>query len=98
VIIEVGHADARLPITDRSAVDVRWVDRPAGAAPGEALVAAVAASEIASDARVWVAGEAAAVQRIRGHLFTTLGLSRSRATVRGYWKHGRGGGDGDDDA
>ena len=38
---------------------------------------------------VWVAGEAAAVQKIRKHLFDQRGMSRSDATVRGYWKHGR---------
>ena len=37
-----------------------------------------------------MAGEAAAVQRIRHHLFDERGLSRSHAVVRGYWKHGRG--------
>jgi len=41
-----------------------------------------------------VAGEAAAVQRIRRHLFTERGVTRSHAAVRGYWKHGRTG-DGD---
>jgi len=40
---------------------------------------------------VWVAGEAAAVQRIRRALFEERGVPRSRATVRGYWKHGRAG-------
>jgi NADPH-dependent ferric siderophore reductase len=40
---------------------------------------------------VWVAGEAAAVQRIRRHLFEDRGLPRSQASVRGYWKHGRRG-------
>jgi NADPH-dependent ferric siderophore reductase len=38
---------------------------------------------------VWAAGEAAAVQRIRSHLFVDRGLPRAHATVRGYWKHGR---------
>jgi len=38
---------------------------------------------------VWVAGEAASVQRIRKHLFDQRGMTRSAATVRGYWKQGR---------
>jgi NADPH-dependent ferric siderophore reductase len=45
---------------------------------------------------VWAAGEAAAVQRIRRHLFDDRGLPRAQTSVRGYWKHGRAG-DGDDD-
>ena len=89
VIVEVAHTDARLPFADRSNVEVRWVDRPAGSLPGTALVPAVIGAETTPDTRVWVAGEAAAVQRIRHHLFTDLGISRSRAMVRGYWKHGR---------
>ena len=63
--------------------------------PGEALVRAVVGAEIPDGARVWAAGEAAAVQRIRRHLFEERGLTRSQATVRGYWKHGRAG-DADD--
>jgi NADPH-dependent ferric siderophore reductase len=43
----------------------------------------------AMPAVVWVAGEAAAMQRIRTHLFDGRGLTRSQATVRGYWKLGR---------
>ncbi len=70
---------------------VTWHDLPAGAVAGDVLVAAVVGADLAPGARVWVAGEAAAVQRIRRHLFEERGLPRSQATVRGYWKHGRGG-------
>ena len=55
------------------------------------MVAAVAGADLPAGTRVWVAGEAAAVQRIRRHLFEERGLSRAQATVRGYWKHGRDG-------
>jgi NADPH-dependent ferric siderophore reductase len=54
-------------------------------------VAAVKATEIAPGERVWAAGEAAAVQRIRRHLFEERGMARPHTTVRGYWKHGRTG-------
>jgi NADPH-dependent ferric siderophore reductase len=94
VLIEVAHPDARLELPSRPGAVVSWHDRPSGAAPGDALVAAVRAAEVPPEARVWVAGEAAAVQRIRRHLFEERGLSRAQATVRGYWKHGRAG-DGD---
>jgi NADPH-dependent ferric siderophore reductase len=33
------------------------------------------------------------VHRIRKYLFEERGLARNRATVRGYWKHGRAGND-----
>jgi NADPH-dependent ferric siderophore reductase len=61
------------------------------ARPGSALVAAVHAAEIVDGARVWAAGEAAAMQRIRRYLFEERGIARPLTTVRGYWKHGRAG-------
>ena len=91
-VVEVAHPDARLELTDRGDMDVRWVDR--GSGPGEALASAVAGCEIDAATRVWAAGEAASMQRIRRHLFGDVGVDRGHATVRGYWKHGR---DGDDD-
>ena len=89
VLVEVAHPDARVTFADHANVDVQWVDLPTGSEPGAALVPAVLASDVTADTRVWAAGEAAAMQRIRRHLFTVVGLTRSRATVRGYWKHGR---------
>jgi NADPH-dependent ferric siderophore reductase len=90
--IEIGHPDASVPLGLRP---VDWVIRPAGDAPGSALVRAVTSSDLAEDVTVWAAGEAGAMQRIRRHLFERVGLARRRATVRGYWKHGREGvGDG----
>jgi NADPH-dependent ferric siderophore reductase len=95
VRIEVAEPDARLPLPDHPLADVEWCDLPAGSSPGDALVAAVADADLVPGAKVWVAGEAAAVQRIRRHLFSDQGVTRADATVRGYWKHGRSGG-GDD--
>jgi NADPH-dependent ferric siderophore reductase len=93
VIVEVAHTDARVDLGDRSGVDERWVVRPGDSPPGAALVPALTAVAITPATRVWAAGEAAAMQQIRRHLFSDLGISRSVATVRGYWKHGRAGGD-----
>jgi NADPH-dependent ferric siderophore reductase len=68
-----------------------WLELPAGAPPGDRLVHAVVTAELDPNVRVWAAGEAAAMQRIRRHLFDERGLPRSQVVVRGYWKHGRGG-------
>lgn len=87
--IEVADPGARMKLPERPEATIEWLDLPPGASPGEALVATVCQAEIAPDTRVWVAGEAAAVQRIRRHLFEARGLSRAHVTVRGYWKHGR---------
>lgn len=89
VIIEVADRVAQLDLPPHPGTRAEWVLQSDD--PGDALVAAVAASDIHDEGRVWVAGEAAAVQRIRRHLFDERGLSRRQATVRGYWKRGRGG-------
>jgi NADPH-dependent ferric siderophore reductase len=52
-------------------------------------VDAVQGAAIPEGTRVWVAGEAAAVQRVRRHLFEERGVPRPMTWVRGYWKHGR---------
>lgn len=96
VRIEVAHADGRLALPAHPGATFEWCDLLSGAPPGDALGAAVREVELPDGARVWAAGEAAAVQRIRRHLFDDRGLPRAQTWVRGYWKHGRAG-DGDDD-
>jgi NADPH-dependent ferric siderophore reductase len=91
VLIEVAHPDARIDLAGGRINAVEWLDLAPGAAPGDALVAAVEQVALDENIRVWVAGEAAAVQRIRRHLFHDRGLPRAQVSVRGYWKHGRGG-------
>lgn len=97
VHIEIAGSDGALPIGDRGGASVVWHELTAGGAPGDAFVAAVRDTEIRPGTKVWVAGEAAAVQRVRRNLFEDRGVPRSQASVRGYWKHGRSG-DADDDA
>jgi NADPH-dependent ferric siderophore reductase len=93
VHVEIVHPDARLELPDHPRATVTWVDRPADAIPGDGLVASVTSADFATGARVWAAGEAAAMHRIRRYLFEERGMARSLATVRGYWKRGRGGSD-----
>jgi NADPH-dependent ferric siderophore reductase len=83
----VVHIEAHSPIA--LARPVNWM--PPGPVPGEALVAAVHEADLLPGTRAWVAGEAAAVQRVRRHLFEERCLPRTLAAVRGYWKHGRAG-------
>jgi NADPH-dependent ferric siderophore reductase len=83
-LVEVAAPEARL-----APLSVEWLDLPPGAAPGEAMVAAVRDAELVDGVRVWAAGEAAAVQRIRRHLFEERGMPRTHASVRGYWKRDR---------
>ena len=91
VLVEIADPVARVELPSHPGATVRWSELPEGARPGDALVAAAAAAPLDPDVRVWAAGEAAAVQRIRRHLFEEVGLPRSHAVVRGYWKHDRPG-------
>jgi NADPH-dependent ferric siderophore reductase len=91
VHIEVADPVARQALPDHRSATVAWHDLAPGAAPGDALVAALQRSDLANGSRVWVAGEAAAVQRIRRHLFEDRRVPRAQTSVRGYWKHGRSG-------
>ena len=97
VRVEVAHPDGRLALPAHPGATVVWCDLAPGAPPGDALGAAVRGVALPDGTRVWAAGEAAAVQRIRRHLFDDRGLPRGQTSVRGYWKHGRAG-DGDGDA
>ena len=96
VWVEVADPAARLDLPSHPKATVEWCDLPPGAPPGDALVAAVTGADLPAAARVWAAGEAAAMQRIRRHLFDERGLTRLETWIRGYWKHGRAG-DADDD-
>jgi NADPH-dependent ferric siderophore reductase len=89
VHVEVAGPEARLPLPDHPLLTEHWHDAISGEPPGTALVAAVRGATVPDGAHVWAAGEAAAVQRIRRHLFDDRALPRSHAHVRGYWKHGR---------
>jgi NADPH-dependent ferric siderophore reductase len=91
VHVEIDDSAARHALPEHPRADVQWHALPTGAPPGDTLVAAVEAATLDDDTRVWAAGEAAAMQRIRRHLFETRGIPRPRTTIRGYWKHGRSG-------
>lgn len=77
VVVEIADASARLALPDHPRSTVQWC---------ASMAEAVTAIDIVADARVWVAGNAAVVQRIRKHLFDERALPRSHNVVRGYWK------------
>ena len=92
VCIEIHHAYARFALPVHPQATVQWSESGRGARPGDAMFDAVARAAPESGTRIWVAGEAAAVQRIRHHLFEEPRDPHARPTIRGYWKHGRSGG------
>jgi NADPH-dependent ferric siderophore reductase len=91
VHIEVASADAQVEMPNLDGATVMWHVLPPGASTGDAFVSAVRSVTIEPGTRVWVAGEAAAVQRVRRYLFDDLGIPRGDTWVRGYWKEGRAG-------
>jgi NADPH-dependent ferric siderophore reductase len=95
--VEIGAPEARIRLPERVGAAVEWHVLPAGAAPGDALVATVRSAGLTPDVHVWAAGEAASVQAIRRHLFGDRGVPRAQTSIRGYWKRGRTG-DGPDGA
>lgn len=89
VHIEVASLDARVELVPADHVTVDWLASTTGAPPGTALADAAIATPTKTETYVWIAGEAAAVQRVRRHLFAEREFPRAQATIRGYWKHGR---------
>jgi len=89
VVVEVRHPQARLALPHHDGATIDWVERTSESAPGAALMAAIRETSIDSGAKIWVAGEAAALHQIRRHLFDERGMERADVTARGYWKHGR---------
>lgn len=88
VHVEVSAPSARLTLPDRAATTVDWHVTASDATPGDGFAAAVEATADLPD-ELWIAGEAAAVQRVRKHLYDDRGIPRSRVSAHGYWKHGR---------
>ncbi|WP_255411508.1 siderophore-interacting protein [Blastococcus sp. TF02-8] len=89
VFVEVaGPEEEQAEVVGGPGVELHWVHR-GDAAPGEALVAAVTATELPSGAgHVFVHGEAFAVRALRGHLRTTRGLDPEWTSISGYWRRG----------
>lgn len=86
VEIEIRSGDARLDLPSHPTAEIAWHVLGSDREPGAALVEAVQGTSIATSDVVWCAGEAASMHRIRNYLFKEVGLKRSQATVRGYWK------------
>jgi NADPH-dependent ferric siderophore reductase len=86
VHLSVSHPDAKLDL--HRDVDVTWHVATDTADADEQLFSAVRSSTLGPGIRVWAAGEAAAMQRIRKYLFREIDFARSHAHVRGYWKRG----------
>jgi NADPH-dependent ferric siderophore reductase len=88
VHIEIASPAAELELPTHPGATITWHVQDTHAPPGDAFARVVERLAAIPDA-VWVAGEAAAVQRVRTQLFAVKGLARTAVTARGYWKYGR---------
>ena len=85
VYLEVDDEFGRIDLPDHPGRQVIW--RMLGEEPrGTHMVGALTVEPIGADTAIWCAGQAAAMQRVRNHLFKERGVARAQATVRGYWK------------
>jgi NADPH-dependent ferric siderophore reductase len=89
VHVEVAELPFKFQVPSHPRASVTWHEPLPSDPSGESLVGVIEKMRIEPGLGIWAAGEAVAMQRIRRHLFHTLGLPRSRAEVRGYWKRGR---------
>ena len=88
--VEITTDEARIALGDRQGARVHWHRQHDGDLPGRRLVEEVTAlTHLDATTRIWAAGEAAAMQAIRKHVFGPLGVARGDASIRGYWKPAR---------
>ncbi|MGX5694741.1 siderophore-interacting protein [Agromyces soli] len=93
-LIEVGGPADELPLIAPEGVEVRWLHRDAGKAPGEThgepLVAAVdALDQPAGPVEVFAHGERGAIKRVRRILTDRWGLDARTISISAYWALGR---------
>ena len=86
ISVDIGVRHRNAVVDLHRDVDERWHETSSIGDLGRQLVASLEPSKL-EGAVIWAAGEATAMQAVRSHLFGELGLARSVATVRGYWKH-----------
>ena len=84
--IEVTSPEAIREPPELPLARVDWRVLPEDASPGTAQLDYVRSATLEPGVRIWAAGEAAAMQRIRRYLFDDRGVERSQTMIRGYWK------------
>lgn len=88
-IIEVPAEDDALAFPHPDGVDVTWITRPHGTAPGALALAALAKTAL-PDApfHAYAAGEQSLASGVRKHLVGERGVDKNSVSFCGYWKIG----------
>lgn len=88
VYVEVASPADEQQLPAHPLTITNWVHR-GDAAPGARLEEALRAMALPhGDGRVWVAGEAAMIRRVRYHLLAERALQPQQLVTRGYWQEG----------
>ncbi|WP_080795783.1 siderophore-interacting protein [Corynebacterium pacaense] len=88
-IIELFDARDTQEVTGPAGVEVRWVIRDAGSAPGSAALPALRALEVDEDTYAFAVGESSLATGARRLLVSERGLPKANVTFSGYWRLGR---------
>ncbi|WP_051939593.1 siderophore-interacting protein [Phaeacidiphilus oryzae] len=89
-LVEVAGPEEEQKLDSPADLDLVYLHRSHGQAPGEALEAAVRALDFpAGRVQAFVHGEATAVMKgLRPHLLKDRGLDRGLLSISGYWRRG----------
>ncbi len=92
-LVEIAAEAECHPVPAREGVELRWLVRPEGAAPGLATTQALGelCPRPGPGCRAYLAGETGAVRTQRRHLMA-LGFGKDTISAEGYWRPGRVGG------
>jgi NADPH-dependent ferric siderophore reductase len=90
VFIEVTDDADRVPLASAATLDVHWLARDDDAGAGAVLERALADFLLPAQGqgRIWAAGEAGTMSRIRRDLLDRVDRDRVRVMAEGYWKQG----------
>jgi len=88
VHLEVGEAADEVNLPTKAKAVVTWHRRAQPDAWGEILLEAAEHASVGSQTQIWVACEASAVRRIRGHFLAERALDPAHVMTRGYWRQG----------
>lgn len=89
-LIELPDAEDRQPLDAPPGVEVGWLPRARGTAPGQTVLAA--AQDLptpATPVHAWVVGEAGLAVALRRH-WVRVGIPKGDIMFCGYWRAGRG--------
>ncbi len=87
--VEVATSHAEIPLPAAAGQSVSWHLGDSATSGARLVEVASGIGSLPDAAHVWAAGEAASMQAIRKLFFEGLGVTRSQATIRGYWKPAR---------